>query len=83
MSMLEIAEKRGNVQSHLDFLGSAYSHILNKPPRRMYTGAEYAEAIRENYCGPEAELYADLSEKYVISISVRADGATEMKYRKP
>lgn len=63
----------------LHFFVSAYSFVLNKGYYRLYTGAEFAEAIRRTCSQDDAKnrIAAEMAERHIANISVRADGYTK------
>ncbi len=63
----------------LDCFVSAYSHVLTRGYYRAHTGKEFAEEIRRCYSQENARnrLAAEIAERFVKSVSVRADGYTK------
>lgn len=88
-SLIEIAERRGEVRALLDYAVADYGFVLNDGTRKARTGAEFARMIRDvfdcrndHYAGRRAAVVADIAEKYIAEISVRADGFTTWRAAK-
>ena len=90
MSLLEVAERKGDIPNHIKYL-DVYSYLLNTFESRgkWVSGYDFAEKIRHaHYTGddtPEGRrnaLMEDVAEKYVIAVKVKADGSTTFKLPK-
>lgn len=90
MSLLEVAERKGDIPNHIKYL-DVYSYVLNTFESRgkWVSGKDFAEKIRHaHYTGddtPEGRrnaLMADVAEKYVVAIRVKGDGSITLKLPK-
>lgn len=90
MSMIDIAERRGNIPALLECL-EEYSYILNTPAQRLreVSGRDFAAAIRRTYDTMSGDassrrngLMADVAEKYVASVFVWPDSTSRLRVMK-
>lgn len=90
MSMLEVAERKGDIPEHIKYL-DMYSYLLNTFETRgqWVSGKDFAEKIRHTYYtgedtpeGLRNALMADVAEKYVVAIRVKGDGSITLKLPK-
>ena len=90
MSMMDVAERRGDIPALLNYL-HIYGYVLNTPAQRMreVSGRDFAAAIRrvydttgDNSASRGNGLMADVAERYVVSVFIWPDSSCRFRVMK-
>lgn len=87
MSMIDVAERRGDIPALLEYL-QVYGYVLNTSAQRSreVSGRNFAAAIRRTYGTTDGDsngrgnaLMADVAEKYIVSVFVYPDSSCRFR----